>query len=219
MENLKKIALYLLLPLLAVSSVLPYCIRYGGWDFDLYGALIGVLGVYTTLLLGWQIFSSLNSKNEIEKIKKEAQSEVEKIRKDVQSEMDRVKEELRLVKAQAYCNEALQFITFDRPIPAFASYMKAAYYLTSIKRFGLVDMCFTNMGNIVNTCKSGNEPEVSDLGMQLCVEVEGKSVSEFLTNNLTGNLLGWFKRLSRFKTGGDLWLHISSNNEKQATNY
>lgn len=42
--------------------------RYETLSFDYLGLIVGVLSFLVTLLLGWQIFSSIDTKNKIEKI-------------------------------------------------------------------------------------------------------------------------------------------------------
>ena len=59
-----------------IAIIITLCARCNdGWDFDLYGALIGILSLLVTLLLGWQIFNHLSFE---EKLNKRTDGEIQK---------------------------------------------------------------------------------------------------------------------------------------------
>lgn len=56
----------ILLSLVAIGVALPIC---GALDFDYYGAIVGVLAFLITVLMGYQIYTVINVKEELKEMK------------------------------------------------------------------------------------------------------------------------------------------------------
>lgn len=56
----------ILLSLVAIGAALPIC---GALDFDYYGAIVGVLALLITVLMGYQIYTVINVKDELKEMK------------------------------------------------------------------------------------------------------------------------------------------------------
>ena len=197
-----------------LSVIITLCIRFTdtkSWDFDMYGALIGILGVFITLLLGWQIFNSMNAKDEMLRVKRGLQKEFNDKIGDVISEHDKTKDILIELKAQVYFTEALSSLIIERVVPAFASYIKSAYLAAKIKKFGFVGDCLNNIDVILNS-RDEKEPPSKDLERVLNEPMEGVDPFEFLKENTPDKYAQRVAALENFRTGRDLWEYIKKNN-------
>lgn len=56
----------ILLSLVAIGVALPVC---GALDFDYYGAIVGILAFLITVLMGYQIYTVINVKDELKEMK------------------------------------------------------------------------------------------------------------------------------------------------------
>jgi len=84
---MKKASISIVLSIIAIITCIinffVFNIRVAPYEFDVYGVLVGILGILVTFLLGWQIFSVFQMKKEIDKLKddisKEVDTEIEKL--------------------------------------------------------------------------------------------------------------------------------------------
>ena len=187
--------------IIAIGSVITtLCIRCNdGWNFDLYGALIGILSLLVTLLLGWQIFQSIT-------IRKEINREFDKKMAELQDGLDK---KVHRLKSHALFIEALHF-TETRPIYSYYTYMKAMYYLTICGDTDSIGGCLSNMESITRRKPVDLGPP-DDPNLDMNGEIDGVKPFEFLEKNLTPS---HWARLSRIKylTGLDLLKAMRANN-------
>lgn len=100
---MKKASISIVLSIIAIITCIinffVFNIRVAPYEFDVYGALVGILGILVTFLLGWQIFSVFQMKKEIDKLKadisQEVDTEIEKLREDVKEHTNQMDDELR----------------------------------------------------------------------------------------------------------------------------
>lgn len=100
---MKKASISIVLSITAIITCIinffVFNIRVAPYEFDVYGALVGILGILVTFLLGWQIFSVFQMKKEIDKLKddisKEVDTEIEKLREDIKEHTNEMDDELR----------------------------------------------------------------------------------------------------------------------------
>ncbi|WP_040359541.1 hypothetical protein [Capnocytophaga gingivalis] len=85
--------------IICIINFFVFNIRVAPYEFDVYGVLVGILGILVTFLLGWQIFSVFQMKKEIDKLKadisQEVDTEIEKLREDVKEHTNQMDDELR----------------------------------------------------------------------------------------------------------------------------
>ena len=100
---MKKASISIFLSIIAIIiciiNFFVFNIRVAPYEFDVYGVLVGILGILVTFLLGWQIFSVFQMKKEIDKLKadisQEVDTEIEKLRKDIKEHTNEMDDELR----------------------------------------------------------------------------------------------------------------------------
>ena len=100
---MKKASISIVLSIIAIITCIinffVFNIRVAPYEFDVYGVLVGILGILVTFLLGWQIFSVFQMKKEIDKLKadisQEVDTEIEKLRKDIKEHTNEMDDELR----------------------------------------------------------------------------------------------------------------------------
>lgn len=100
---MKKGTISIVLSIIAIITCIinffVFNIRVAPYEFDVYGVLVGILGILVTFLLGWQIFSVFQMKKEIDKLKadisQEVDTEIEKLREDVKEHTNQMDDELR----------------------------------------------------------------------------------------------------------------------------
>jgi|GEM_PF-1035340 len=100
---MKKASISIVLSIIAIITCIinffVFNIRVAPYEFDVYGVLVGILGILVTFLLGWQIFSVFQMKKEIDKLKadisQEVDTEIEKLREDVKEHTNQMDDELR----------------------------------------------------------------------------------------------------------------------------
>jgi len=80
--------------IICIINFFVFNIRVAPYEFDVYGALVGILGILVTFLLGWQIFSVFQMKKEIDKLKK-TYTKLEKLREDIKEHTNQMDDELR----------------------------------------------------------------------------------------------------------------------------
>ena len=88
---MKKASISIVLSIIAIITCIinffVFNIRVAPYEFDVYGVLVGILGILVTFLLGWQIFSVFQMKKEIDKLKadisQEVDTEIEKLKKEI----------------------------------------------------------------------------------------------------------------------------------------
>lgn len=76
-------------------------------DFDYYGAIIGVLALLVTLLMGYQIYTVINVKEEMK--------EARKVRKEIDNKLEKKAEELTDVFRKELNNVAPIMMALSRP--------------------------------------------------------------------------------------------------------
>ena len=99
---MKKASISIVLSITAIITCIinffVFNIRVAPYEFDVYGALVGILGILVTFLLGWQIFSVFQMKKEIDKLKddisKEVDTEIEKLRKEIKKHTDQMDKDI-----------------------------------------------------------------------------------------------------------------------------
>ena len=77
----------IIISIIAIANVAPT----KGVDFDYWGAIIGVLAFLVTLLMGYQIYTVINVKEELREVQKERTA----LNLTVKSKMDEVKEQFK----------------------------------------------------------------------------------------------------------------------------
>ena len=100
---MKKASISIFLSIIAIIiciiNFFVFNIRVAPYEFDVYGVLVGILGILVTFLLGWQIYSVFQMKKEIDKLKtdisQEVDTEIEKLRKDIKEHTNEMDDELR----------------------------------------------------------------------------------------------------------------------------
>lgn len=100
---MKKASISIVLSITAIITCIinffVFNIRVAPYEFDVYGVLVGILGILVTFLLGWQIFSVFQMKKEIDKLKtdisQEVDTEIEKLREDIKEHTNQMDDELR----------------------------------------------------------------------------------------------------------------------------
>lgn len=100
---MKKASISIVLSIIAIITCIinffVFNIRVAPYEFDVYGVLVGILGILVTFLLGWQIFSVFQMKKEIDKLKddisQEVDTEIEKLREDFKEHTNQMDDELR----------------------------------------------------------------------------------------------------------------------------
>ena len=80
--------------IICIINFFVFNIRVAPYEFDVYGVLVGILGILVTFLLGWQIFSVFQMKKEIDKLKK-TYTKLEKLREDIKEHTNQMDDELR----------------------------------------------------------------------------------------------------------------------------
>ena len=99
---MKKASISIVLSIIAIITCIinffVFNIRVAPYEFDVYGALVGILGILVTFLLGWQIFSVFQMKKEIDKLKadisQEVDTEIEKLRKEIKKHTDQMDKDI-----------------------------------------------------------------------------------------------------------------------------
>lgn len=66
----KAIGLSILSIIISVTALCIICVRNSELNIDWYGALIGVLSLLVTVLIGWNIYTVFDSNNRIDKLKR-----------------------------------------------------------------------------------------------------------------------------------------------------
>lgn len=100
---MKKETISIILSIIAIITCIinffVFNIRVAPYEFDVYGILVGILGILVTFLLGWQIFSVLQMKKEIDKLKddisQEVDTEIEKIREDIKEHTNQMDNDIQ----------------------------------------------------------------------------------------------------------------------------
>lgn len=100
---MKKASISIVLSIIAIIiciiNFFVFNIRVAPYEFDVYGALVGILGILVTFLLGWQIFSVFQMKKEIDKLKadisQEVDTEIENLREYIKEHTNQMDDELR----------------------------------------------------------------------------------------------------------------------------
>ena len=100
---MKKASISIFLSIIAIIiciiNFFVFNIRVAPYEFDVYGVLVGILGILVTFLLGWQIFSVFQMKKEIDKLKadisQEVDTEIEKLRKEVDTEIEKLRKDIK----------------------------------------------------------------------------------------------------------------------------
>lgn len=84
--------------IICIINFFVFNIRVAPYEFDVYGVLVGILGILVTFLLGWQIFSVFRMEKEIDKLKddisKEVDTEIEKLRKEIKKHTDQMDKDI-----------------------------------------------------------------------------------------------------------------------------
>ena len=80
--------------IICIINFFVFNIRVAPYEFDVYGVLVGILGILVTFLQGWQIFSVFRMKKEIDKLKK-TYTKLEKLREDIKEHTNEMDDELR----------------------------------------------------------------------------------------------------------------------------
>lgn len=99
---MKKGTISIVLSIIAIITCIinffVFNIRVAPYEFDVYGVLVGILGILVTFLLGWQIFSVFQMKKEIDKLKddisQEVDTEIEKLRKEIKKHTDQMDKDI-----------------------------------------------------------------------------------------------------------------------------
>ena len=95
---MKKVSISIVLSIIAIITCIinffVFNIRVAPYEFDVYGVLVGILGILVTFLLGWQIYSVFQMKKEIDKLKK-TYTKLEKLREDIKEHTNQMDDELR----------------------------------------------------------------------------------------------------------------------------
>ena len=99
---MKKTSISIVLSIIAIITCIinffVFNIRVAPYEFDVYGVLVGILGILVTFLLGWQIFSVFQMKKEIDKLKddisQEVDTEIEKLRKEIKKHTDQMDKDI-----------------------------------------------------------------------------------------------------------------------------
>ena len=82
---------------MALSMVKPSDYSCGGPDFDYVGAIVGVLSLLVTLLIGFQIYTMIDVRKELKELQS-ARAEIDKsVDEKLQKERDHTTEELKNV--------------------------------------------------------------------------------------------------------------------------
>ena len=100
---MKKASISIFLSIIAIIiciiNFFVFNIRVAPYEFDVYGVLVGILGILVTFLLGWQIFSVFQMKKEIDKLKadisQEVDTEIENLREYIKEHTNQMDDELR----------------------------------------------------------------------------------------------------------------------------
>jgi len=106
-------------------SIGLYCCRgVKDWDFDLYGALVGILSLLVTVLLAWNIINYLTFKREIkdllEKQKENIKTEVnERIDVLINDSKHRTLEALHYTMGEVYSGLGAIYVDLDQRDAAF----------------------------------------------------------------------------------------------------
>jgi hypothetical protein len=95
---MKKGTISIILSIIAIITCIinffVFNIRVAPYEFDVYGALVGILGILVTFLLGWQIFSVFQMKKEIDKLKK-TYTKLEKLREDIKEHTNQMDNDIK----------------------------------------------------------------------------------------------------------------------------
>lgn len=85
--------------------------------FDYLGAIVGILALLVTILIGWNIFYAIHNK---EKIKSEIREDVDKMIDEIRNDMNRhfILEEMTFAKSFAHTKE------WDKVLPLFSNMAK-----------------------------------------------------------------------------------------------
>jgi hypothetical protein len=100
---MKKASISIVLSIIAIITCIinffVFNIRVAPYEFDVYGVLVGILGILVTFLLGWQIFSVFQMKKEIDKLKadisQEVNTEIEKLREEVKEHINQMNNDIK----------------------------------------------------------------------------------------------------------------------------
>lgn len=98
----------ILLALIAVGATKP---TIGDLDFDYYGAVLGVISLLVTILMGYQIYTVINVKDELREVQRARAEMDDKLQKKAESLTVEYKEELKqatpLILAMSSTNKTL----------------------------------------------------------------------------------------------------------------
>lgn len=81
----------IIISMIALAIVIPTDISECGLDFDYIGVIVGVLSFLVTLLLGYQIYTVINVKEELKEIQKERAG----IENTIKSRVENVKDQMK----------------------------------------------------------------------------------------------------------------------------
>lgn len=85
----------IIISILAMALVKPTDLSNDGLDFDYMGAIIGVLSFLVTLLIGYQIYTVINVKEELKEVRRIKEQIESKIQKRSEAITNEYKQELK----------------------------------------------------------------------------------------------------------------------------
>lgn len=114
-----KLRVIVLLNIFALAfSVMALCMTHPNQlGFDYIGAIVGILALLVTILIGWNIFYAIHNK---EKIKSEIRKDVDKMIDEIRNDMNRhfILEEMTFATSYAHTKE------WDKVLPLFSNMAK-----------------------------------------------------------------------------------------------
>ena len=181
----------IILSMVALAIVIPSDLSEGSLDFDYIGVIIGVLSFLVTLLIGYQIYTVINVKEELK--------EVRRIKDQIESKIQ--------MKSEAITNEYKDELKQAAPlIMALASRSKEVIekevfrsYLKSKPNQLSKELAGASISMIVGEAASQTDKEKRMQRLEeLAGNVQYEEVVEFYTDHAKSNEHGKIKGMDSF---------------------
>lgn len=168
-----------LLALLVSIIALMLSCRVAYIDFkDYWGFVLGVLSLFVTLLIGWQIYNSLDIKKQLDETRKK-QIEIEKQFEDYKKSFTVVECGLNYIQGLSNVNE--------RPLSAYRDFIRTLDSAYDSNNHNVIEDCFNNLKAVIQ--KVDKEKKVNENIAEK--EIQIQEVVDLLKKNIRYSEFSW----------------------------
>lgn len=148
-----------------VCSIVAICLiapRKGELSFDYMGVIVGILSLLVTVLIGWNIATALNLKEEWMQFKQSSEDSQKKVKELMASYSIRIEDDMTRTSAYTDYLQGEVYMARERYISAFNMYLAALWKFHLIGDQKQVDHEKLQIGSLIRTIRANQGSVVRD---------------------------------------------------------